>query len=71
MARRSASHAGSWYSADPERLSLELDRWIDQVRSPASYVGPISTTEAPVELPAAGARVIIAPCVKFNSKKLA
>ena len=29
MATREASHAGSWYSSDPSRLSRELDGFLD------------------------------------------
>ena len=31
MPTRSASHAGSWYSADPRKLASELDSWLDGV----------------------------------------
>lgn len=51
MTIRSASHAGSWYTASKTRLSSELDQWLDQV--------PNSIEEK--TLPMSGARVIIAP----------
>jgi predicted class III extradiol MEMO1 family dioxygenase len=48
---RSASHAGSWYSAQPSKLSKELDEWLEQV--PGVVDGQ--------QLPIPNARVIIAP----------
>ena len=33
MPIRSATHAGSWYSADKRTLALELDRWLEEVPS--------------------------------------
>lgn len=61
MARvREASHGGSWYSDDEERLSLELDRWLDAVPETAPCIGPLSANE-PATFPTAGARIIIAP----------
>jgi len=52
MARREASHAGSWYSDDGPTLSRQLDQWLDQVPDTLEGVGTI---------PPAGARLIIAP----------
>ncbi|KAI9785439.1 MAG: hypothetical protein M1816_000409 [Peltula sp. TS41687] len=52
MTTRSASHAGSWYSASKATLSSQLDQWLDQVPSSIEGVGP---------LPVSGARIIIAP----------
>lgn len=61
MARiRAASHAGSWYSDDEERLDLELDRWLDAVPATAPCIGPMSAQE-PASFPTEGARIIIAP----------
>lgn len=57
---REASHAGSWYSNDEERLSLELDRWLDAVPETARCIGPVSASE-PAQFPTEGARIIIAP----------
>jgi len=51
MTTRIASHAGSWYSSRPAKLSSELDEWLAQV--PSTIGGK--------ELPISGARVIIAP----------
>lgn len=51
MSTRAASHAGSWYSSAPAKLSSELDGWLAQV--PDSIDGS--------KLPVPGARVIIAP----------
>lgn len=48
---RAASHAGSWYSANPATLSGQLDDWLARV--PASIDGQA--------LPIPRARVIIAP----------
>ena len=31
MPIRSATHAGSWYSADKRKLATELDEWLDGV----------------------------------------
>lgn len=31
MPVRTASHAGSWYSADRRKLGSELDSWLDNV----------------------------------------
>lgn len=49
--RREASHAGSWYVRNPDRLSAQLDEYLDKV--PSAIDG--------VDLPVSGARVIIAP----------
>ncbi len=51
MATRKASHAGSWYTADAERLSSQLDGWLEAV--------PDTTNESSLPIP--GARVVIAP----------
>jgi predicted class III extradiol MEMO1 family dioxygenase len=49
--RREASHAGSWYVGDPDRLSAQLDEYLDKVPN----------TVDRVDVPIPGARVIIAP----------
>ena len=49
--RREASHAGSWYVGNPDRLSAQLDDYLDKV--PNAIDG--------VKVPIPGARVIIAP----------
>jgi predicted class III extradiol MEMO1 family dioxygenase len=51
MRTREASHAGSWYEDDPEKLSSQLDEFLSGV--PASLDGS--------GLPIPGARVVIAP----------
>ncbi|KAH6847032.1 MEMO1 family [Chaetomium sp. MPI-CAGE-AT-0009] len=51
MKTREASHAGSWYTGDPEELDTELEGFLGQV--PATLAGS--------ELPINNARVIIAP----------
>lgn len=48
---RVADHAGSWYTADAQTLSSELDNWLDEV--PAQVDGQ--------NLPIPSARAIIAP----------
>ncbi len=64
--RRTASHAGSWYSENEESLSLELDRWLDDVPESTTCIGPESSAGAHVRLPTAGARVIIAPHAGYS-----
>jgi len=51
MSTRKASHAGSWYIADSEELSEELNNYIAKV--------PAAVDEKATPIP--GARVIIAP----------
>ena len=53
MVKRSASHAGSWYSDHGPTLASQLDGWLGQVEH----------VEGIPELPPPGARVIIAPFV--------
>jgi hypothetical protein len=61
MSSREASHAGSWYTDDGHELSTQLDGWLNAVPSKAEGIGAQSSKEAPVDLPSAGARAIIAP----------
>ncbi|KAF2456830.1 MEMO1 family [Lineolata rhizophorae] len=61
MVVRSATHAGSWYSASKSELSPQLDRWLDQVPAETQCIGADSSKEDAVALPAQGARAIIAP----------
>ncbi|KAG9244667.1 MEMO1 family [Calycina marina] len=56
MTTRSASHAGSWYSSRPSKLSSELAEWLAEV--PKSIDGK--------DLPVPGARVIIAPHAGYS-----
>ncbi|KAK3319737.1 memo-like protein-domain-containing protein [Cercophora scortea] len=56
MRTRQASHAGSWYSGLPTRLSSELDKWLALVPD----------TLGDSKLPIAGARVIIAPHAGYS-----
>ncbi|TVY81583.1 Protein MEMO1 [Lachnellula suecica] len=56
MTSRVASHAGSWYTADPTTLSAELDENLGKV--------PTSIEGHPVPVP--GARVIIAPHAGYS-----
>ncbi|KAG0645685.1 Mediator of 2-driven cell motility 1 [Hyphodiscus hymeniophilus] len=51
MSTRSASHAGSWYTSNPWKLSQELDEYLARV--------PPSIDD--LQLPIPGARVIIGP----------
>lgn len=53
--KRSATHAGSWYSGDATTLSNELDTWLSNV--PSSVDGK--------QIPQRGGRVIIAPSVSL------
>jgi predicted class III extradiol MEMO1 family dioxygenase len=63
---RSASHAGTWYSARSKVLSGELDQWLSEV---GDSVKPVDVTtgerrdagEGWTTLPIPGARIIIAP----------
>lgn len=48
---RRAAKAGSWYTANPDILSKQLEKWLDDV--PNKINGS--------SLPIPGARVIIAP----------
>jgi len=48
---READHAGSWYSDDADRLSKQLDGWLEKV--------PDNIDDS--KLPIPSARVIIAP----------
>lgn len=48
---RIASHAGSWYVAEPDGLERDLERYLDAV--------PEQINDS--HLPIKGARVIIAP----------
>jgi predicted class III extradiol MEMO1 family dioxygenase len=48
---RPALKAGSWYKADPDELSAQLERFLAGV-DPAAFGG---------QLPVPGARIIIAP----------
>ena len=43
MSTRSASHAGSWYSAKAPTLSAQLDQWLDQVPTHLGDVGDVDT----------------------------
>ncbi|KAH0536957.1 hypothetical protein FGG08_006222 [Glutinoglossum americanum] len=57
MARRAASHAGSWYSSSNSTLSSQLDEWLDQVPDSIDDAG---------KLPPSGARMIIAPHAGYS-----
>lgn len=61
MTTREASHAGSWYSADPATLSRQLDSWLDAVPATTKPIGPVSSRGGDVDIPSRGARVIVAP----------
>ena len=56
MAKREATHAGSWYSEDGQKLSEQLDGWLKKVPKHVPNVG---------ELPQPFARAIIAPWVFY------
>lgn len=87
MPIRSASHAGSWYSAERRTLATKLDSWLDDVPTVIPYIRSgiavtdersdasvrevadsnkyksvdVLCTKKSANIPAAGARVIIAP----------
>jgi hypothetical protein len=61
MSSRIASHAGSWYTDDGKELSSQLDNWLAAVPSKAEGIGALSSKEAALDIPSAGARAIIAP----------
>jgi len=52
MAVREADHAGSWYSANSQQLTQQLDQWLGQVPDDVLPDG---------KLPIPGARVVISP----------
>ncbi|KAH8669764.1 MEMO1 family [Tricladium varicosporioides] len=56
MTTRKASHAGSWYKGDPEKLDEQLDHFLAQVPD----------TNGDNTLPVPGARVIIAPHAGYS-----
>ena len=63
MVKREATHAGSWYLNDGQKLSEQLDGWLDEVSNDIPDVG---------ELPQPFARAIIAPWVPaviFTAKR--
>ncbi|KAF2437160.1 UPF0103-domain-containing protein [Tothia fuscella] len=66
MTTREATHAGSWYSADKSQLSEQLDEWLDAVPAQAKGIGAESIKEAPLDIPSAGARAIIAPHAGYS-----
>ncbi|KHJ34570.1 putative duf52 domain protein [Erysiphe necator] len=53
MTVRPASHAGSWYSSNPKKLSSEIDKWLSQTKT--------SMNVATKSTPMSDARIIIAP----------
>lgn len=58
---RDPSHAGSWYTSAKAQLSSQLDGWLDAVEAPVQCIGPHSEGQTVSQLPAPGARVVIAP----------
>ena len=58
---RAPSHAGTWYSSDEETLSVQLDRWLEEVPETAPCIGPASGAQQTATFPTPKARVIIAP----------
>jgi hypothetical protein len=58
---RHATHAGTWYSDDDDKLSNDLDSWLNAVPEPVKGIGSISKQEPPISYPVPGAKVIIAP----------
>jgi predicted class III extradiol MEMO1 family dioxygenase len=61
MVTRAASHAGSWYTANGNQLSQQLDGWLHAVPSSTTPIGTASSHEGDVAIPTPDARAIIAP----------
>ncbi|KAF2279368.1 UPF0103-domain-containing protein [Westerdykella ornata] len=66
MHSRTASHAGSWYTADKAELSQQLDTWLAAVPSSTTPIGTVSSQNGPVAIPTPGARAIIAPHAGYS-----
>ncbi|KAJ2805793.1 hypothetical protein H4R21_001122 [Coemansia helicoidea] len=58
MTSRQATHAGSWYSSDPDTLDRELQGWLGRVPSEVAEVVP---PDGRCVVPVKGARAIIGP----------
>ncbi|KAI9733002.1 MAG: hypothetical protein M1834_003545 [Cirrosporium novae-zelandiae] len=54
---RRATHAGSWYEANPTKLRAQLTQWLDDVPKPLEGVG---------DLPAHNGRLIITPHAGYS-----
>lgn len=74
MSTRKASHAGSWYDANPEKLKTSLDAWLAHAQALLDGTLPFpkalfdrwlaqAIAEFDGTLPVPGARMIIAPYV--------
>lgn len=65
MTSRPASHAGSWYTASPTKLSAELDEWLAMVGNTPQKDknGEVEDMLKGITLPIPRARLIIAPYV--------
>ncbi|GAC97542.1 protein tag-253 [Pseudozyma hubeiensis SY62] len=69
---RKASHAGSWYTDDPEELDASLSEWLSDVEdstlpSPLSVCSTsASSSSTPLPLPVPASRAIIAPHAGYS-----
>jgi hypothetical protein len=61
MVTRKPSHAGSWYTANGQQLSQQLDGWLEAVPSSTTPIGSASSQQGEVSIPTPNARAIIAP----------
>lgn len=61
MPSRQASHAGSWYSDNKQKLSDQLDSFLADVPASTTPIGTVSAQSGDVSIPTQGARAIIAP----------
>ena len=66
---RDPTHAGSWYTSKGADLDKQLSGWLDAVQPPVNVIGAQSEGQQFEQLPVAGARVIIGPCVMFTSSE--
>jgi predicted class III extradiol MEMO1 family dioxygenase len=67
MATRKPSHAGSWYTANGQQLSQQLDGWLEAVPSSTTPIGSASSQQGEVSIPTPNARAIIAPWATTNT----
>ncbi|KAL5114966.1 hypothetical protein ACEQ8H_007139 [Pleosporales sp. CAS-2024a] len=66
MVVRTASHAGSWYTANGKQLSQQLDGWLAAVPSSTTPIGTASSQQGAVAIPTPHARAIIAPHAGYS-----
>lgn len=63
MAERHATHAGSWYTNDPEQLDQQLQGWLDRVPGQVQDLTDMDRSVLPV---VEGARAIIGPHAGYS-----